>query len=109
HLDSHSTASPSFLPSVPSSPALYTLSLHDALPICIFRHHRGRAYRQVCCMHSGQSSSGNNSAGNREHRVRRNDFAYAIERNGGQDRKSTRLNSSHGSISYAVCCLKKKK
>src|SRR5207245_7529358 len=24
------------------------------------------------------------------------------------DRKSTRLNSSHGSISYAVCCLKKK-
>src|SRR5207245_6152021 len=28
---------------------------------------------------------------------------------GGQDRKSTRLNSSHGSISYAVFCLKKKK
>src|SRR2546422_7468559 len=30
-------------------------------------------------------------------------FAY------GQDRKSTRLNSSHGYISYAVFCLKKKK
>src|SRR6266542_4728392 len=28
---------------------------------------------------------------------------------GGTDRKSTRLNSSHGSISYAVFCLKKKK
>src|SRR5438876_3686562 len=28
---------------------------------------------------------------------------------GGQDRKSTRLNSSHPSISYAVFCLKKKK
>src|SRR5207245_5987390 len=28
---------------------------------------------------------------------------------GAQDRKSTRLNSSHGSISYAVFCLKKKK
>src|SRR5689334_24778279 len=27
----------------------------------------------------------------------------------GQDRKSTRLNSSHSSISYAVFCLKKKK
>src|SRR5207245_9389193 len=27
----------------------------------------------------------------------------------GSDRKSTRLNSSHGSISYAVFCLKKKK
>src|SRR6266542_97462 len=30
-------------------------------------------------------------------------------RSGGRDRKSTRLNSSHGSISYAVFCLKKKK
>src|SRR5207245_9924260 len=29
--------------------------------------------------------------------------------NGNLDRKSTRLNSSHGSISYAVFCLKKKK
>src|SRR2546422_6935924 len=28
---------------------------------------------------------------------------------GGEDRKSTRLNSSHGYISYAVFCLKKKK
>src|SRR2546427_6938535 len=28
--------------------------------------------------------------------------------NGGQDRKSTRLNSSHSQISYAVFCLKKK-
>src|SRR5438128_9858986 len=30
-------------------------------------------------------------------------------RDGARDRKSTRLNSSHGSISYAVFCLKKKK
>src|SRR2546429_4088261 len=30
-------------------------------------------------------------------------------REDGQDRKSTRLNSSHGYISYAVFCLKKKK
>src|SRR5438309_4092208 len=30
-------------------------------------------------------------------------------RGGGSDRKSTRLNSSHSSISYAVFCLKKKK
>src|SRR5687768_18068514 len=30
-------------------------------------------------------------------------------RRGAQDRKSTRLNSSHGYISYAVFCLKKKK
>src|SRR3712207_9009936 len=31
------------------------------------------------------------------------------EKKKGQDRKSTRLNSSHANISYAVFCLKKKK
>src|SRR5439155_25155906 len=39
--------------------------------------------------------------------LRRRDGAGARERNGG-DRKSTRLNSSHVAISYAVFCLKKK-
>src|SRR5699024_11407640 len=34
---------------------------------------------------------------------------YAIEAHRSTDRKSTRLNSSHVSISYAVFCLKKKK
>src|SRR2546427_3331247 len=33
----------------------------------------------------------------------------AVERDTPQDRKSTRLNSSHSQISYAVFCLKKKK
>src|SRR3712207_8041605 len=33
----------------------------------------------------------------------------AERQNAGQDRKSTRLNSSHANISYAVFCLKKKK
>src|SRR5699024_11821530 len=33
----------------------------------------------------------------------------AFRKEGGTDRKSTRLNSSHVSISYAVFCLKKKK
>src|SRR3712207_8202807 len=32
-----------------------------------------------------------------------------VEATGGRDRKSTRLNSSHANISYAVFCLKKKK
>src|SRR3712207_8597992 len=32
----------------------------------------------------------------------------AIQQPHGQDRKSTRLNSSHANISYAVFCLKKK-
>src|SRR5438128_5513403 len=38
--------------------------------------------------------------------VGRTSHAYVLP---GEDRKSTRLNSSHGSISYAVFCLKKKK
>src|SRR2546427_8804043 len=43
--------------------------------------------------------------GQREH-----DFVHrALERDGQRDRKSTRLNSSHSQISYAVFCLKKKK
>src|SRR2546430_11591432 len=35
--------------------------------------------------------------------------AGAVRRGADQDRKSTRLNSSHSQISYAVFCLKKKK
>src|SRR2546430_9316943 len=38
-----------------------------------------------------------------------NHHAYAIPAVHSQDRKSTRLNSSHSQISYAVFCLKKKK
>src|SRR5207245_9510246 len=37
------------------------------------------------------------------------DKSVGLKRGGILDRKSTRLNSSHGSISYAVFCLKKKK
>src|SRR3712207_8474999 len=41
---------------------------------------------------------------------RREDQAVDVAEGGGrQDRKSTRLNSSHANISYAVFCLKKKK
>src|SRR5688572_32995333 len=65
---------------------IYTLSLHDALPIS--RHIRTRGNRAVVP-------------------------DDAIVPDGGvqihRDRKSTRLNSSHSQISYAVFCLKKKK
>src|SRR6266852_818484 len=62
---------------------IYTLSLHGALPILRQRlRPRGCFPRQL-------------------HRRDRFDVL-------AQDRKSTRLNSSHGSISYAVFCLKKK-
>src|ERR1039457_7356522 len=57
---------------------IYTLSLHDALPIFLPRW-------PVFCIRS------NRCAGNRRK----------------EDRKSTRLNSSHLVISYAVFCLKK--
>src|SRR2546427_11479426 len=61
---------------------IYTLSLHDALPICS----RASRARSRC-------SGGGPRA------------PCACRR----DRKSTRLNSSHSQISYAVFCLKKKK
>src|SRR4051794_41544223 len=66
-------------------PEIYTLSLHDALPI----------YRTaVADLQRLQAAAA---------LAKRNaDRAQA-------DRKSTRLNSSHPSISYAVFCLKKKK
>src|SRR5215203_6438105 len=69
---------------------IYTLSLHDALPITI--PPTGTMYRGV---------------GSKTPRAttRPRVPAAASER----DRKSTRLNSSHANISYAVFCLKKKK
>src|SRR2546430_10553000 len=68
---------------------IYTLSLHDALPIsfsveCINQLRRGSTDRRLRCK-AWQSC----------------DLM--------RDRKSTRLNSSHSQISYAVFCLKKKK
>src|SRR2546429_1575173 len=62
---------------------IYTLSLHDALPIYV---QRGLVEQERL----GQRPE------------------LPLERADG-DRKSTRLNSSHGYISYAVFCLKKKK
>src|SRR5438477_12757986 len=71
-----------------------TLSLHDALPISQLVHGRAPfdregALHQALLVHlSGEER-------HTRHLLRR-------------DRKSTRLNSSHMSISYAVFCLKKK-
>src|SRR5258707_11815470 len=62
---------------------IYTLSLHDALPISL------RCARRV--IFGGGA------------------VPRAVDGAGGAiDRKSTRLNSSHANISYAVFCLKKK-
>src|SRR2546430_11186170 len=67
---------------------IYTLSLHDALPIYSIK---GEALVCFCVLRKGANG----------------DVALAAELK--SDRKSTRLNSSHSQISYAVFCLKKKK
>src|SRR5438445_7527740 len=61
---------------------IYTLSLHDALPI-LARHATDPPVSRI--------------------------VTFAVGQPVGLDRKSTRLNSSHANISYAVFCLKKKK
>src|SRR2546422_6781098 len=75
---------------------IYTLSLHDALPIS-----PGRA--PPPCGRGWASSRGAARPCARPCRRMRTAVARSL-----QDRKSTRLNSSHGYISYAVFCLKKK-
>src|SRR3712207_9002031 len=74
---------------------IYTLSLHDALPIS------DADDRAVIAE--------NDRAGARRPLIQRKDEAGHISGGYGVDRKSTRLNSSHANISYAVFCLKKKK
>src|SRR3712207_8846330 len=67
---------------------IYTLSLHDALPIC------RRRSRRLLRREGGRDATRKPGRGQRDR---------------GVDRKSTRLNSSHANISYAVFCLKKNK
>src|SRR6266496_6108714 len=75
-------ASPYFFSNDTATTEIYTLSLHDALPIAPGRPRR----RGPACGPTGNGT----------------------RRRAGRDRKSTRLNSSHVEISYAVFCLKKK-
>src|SRR5438874_9910417 len=87
-----SVASILFLFGLPPS-LIYTLSLHDALPIsCVVpaANFNGKAIRTV----EGHAKNGELSVLQKARR--------------SSDRKSTRLNSSHVEISYAVFCLKKK-
>src|SRR5689334_23435694 len=72
---------------------IYTLSLHDALPIS------AKMPGTVVSRLSGGSPP----------RQRSDGTSRPVRTKPRPDRKSTRLNSSHSSISYAVFCLKKKK
>src|SRR5438445_12366642 len=73
----------SFFFNDPPTTEIYTLSLHDALPICL-------------------GTQAFDFAATTKQHIRNCHKA-------SKDRKSTRLNSSHANISYAVFCLKKKK
>src|SRR5438034_2804581 len=83
-----------FFSKAPSTTEIYTLSLHDALPI------------SRCHGCSADAGSSLRNAG-RDPRDAAHGSWGLPEGNG--DRKSTRLNCSHTVISYAVFCLKKKK
>src|SRR5438128_5239057 len=86
-----------FLFTAPASPEIYTLSLHDALPICGRTGNHGAWWPEAVWLVPWCRVS-------RDGRLTRHHGTSQTA-----DRKSTRLNSSHGSISYAVFCLKKKK
>src|SRR5687768_17776014 len=88
---------------------IYTLSLHDALPICTMNLAN---YRQV--NRSRIVTAASHTIPRVVHARPENSYWHfgslvTLLVPGEQDRKSTRLNSSHGYISYAVFCLKKKK
>src|SRR5690606_42093419 len=98
----------------PATTEIYTLSLHDALPIFAGAdaQDRGRGDRgapRAAARRRGAAAAGAAA------RARSGDAraaGVALGAGGGGravDRKSTRLNSSHVKISYAVFCLKKKK
>src|SRR2546430_10281318 len=78
---------------------IYTLSLHDALPILLQRRPDAAGWRSDCRdrLATVEGAQGRGLLDRRSLGVSHT------------DRKSTRLNSSHSQISYAVFCLKKKK
>src|SRR5689334_24040334 len=79
------------------TPEIYTLSLHDALPI-------SRLPLQQKVDHEEAKIRDLYPLGSIPQRF----FHVDADAHFVEDRKSTRLNSSHSSISYAVFCLKKK-
>src|SRR2546430_10650570 len=83
----------------PATTEIYPLSPHDALPICATRRINASG---LFPSHSSRSVSA--PTGMSVTRIPLAPASAALV-----DRKSTRLNSSHSQISYAVFCLKKKK
>src|SRR3712207_8332236 len=79
---------------------IYTLSLHDALPISARARAAGER-RDPRLARSRQAAGATPALTDAD--------ALLAHTRRPVDRKSTRLNSSHANISYAVFCLKKKK
>src|SRR5438128_5550553 len=88
----------------PAPTEIYTLSLHDALPILIAFQPRDDVGPGLRLRIDAPRDLGHLRV-----RLFEDLLAHREDGIGVLDRKSTRLNSSHGSISYAVFCLKKKK
>src|SRR5205814_8141310 len=100
----------------PVTSMFYPLSLHDALPIYIAQVPSGLLQRDPSESKPLRLHIAPFVAVDRSSKLwppmrrRRRNFPSASSRQqSGKDRKSTRLNSSHLGISYAVFCLKKKK
>src|SRR5207253_10433518 len=97
-----------FFFTAPSTTEISTLSLHDALPISQRVHFLGRHLVALAETFHGDADTFvlehlKDPIPNSEFRILNWIFEMF------KDRKSTRLNSSHVAISYAVFCLKKKK
>src|SRR5205807_9772121 len=94
-----------------SAPLFYTLSLHDALPILKLPRvaaGRGTWRSSSRAPIAGRGASTPITATGTSVRSRISYVPGLTRRSISRDRKSTRLNSSHLVISYAVFCLKKK-
>src|SRR3712207_8490123 len=83
---------------------IYTLSLHDALPIS------SAPAESDSRLKARSRADWKRSSGffSRQRRTTRSSAGATTPLEAERDRKSTRLNSSHANISYAVFCLKKK-
>src|SRR5205814_8924251 len=101
-----------FLSTAPAPPLTYPLSLHDALPISP-RSRRGadlpRRSPGLPWPRSASPRGRQDPPAPRPLRQGCPTRTAPIPNGEAEDRKSTRLNSSHLGISYAVFCLKKKK
>src|SRR5690606_41476726 len=102
-------------PSVPSY--IQPLSLHDALPIYIWTHTNTRLTSALMNRLTSDQQGFNSiymmmdsgARGSKEQIRQLSGMRGLMAKPQKSDRKSTRLNSSHVKISYAVFCLKKKK